>query len=113
LGFSISVEGVSLNPTKVQDFSQWLVPHSTLEIKIFMGGINFYCRFIAHFSQLACPLHNIFNQNEFVWSPLKQQQFQALKNTLCYALILHLPNLQYPFDIEMNAFQYAIVVVLK
>jgi hypothetical protein len=58
-----------------------------------MGGINFYRWFIAHFSQLAHPLHQLSNQNQFVWSPLAQQQFQALKNSLCYALVLCLPDL--------------------
>jgi hypothetical protein len=113
LGFVVSVEGVSPNPTKVQALAQWPAPHSALELKSFMVGINFYQRFIAHFSQSARPLHQLSNQNQFVWSPLAQQQFQALKTALCSALVLRLPNLQSPFEIETNAFQYDIGVVLK
>jgi hypothetical protein len=113
LGFVVSVEGVSPDPTKVQALAQWPAPHSALELKSFMGGINFYQRFIANFSQLAHPLHQLSNQNQFVWSPLAQQQFQALKNALCYALVLHLPDLQSPFEIETDASQYVIGTVLK
>jgi hypothetical protein len=49
-GFIVSVEGVSLDPTKVQALAQWLAPHSVLELKSFMGFINFYRQFIANFS---------------------------------------------------------------
>ena len=84
-----------------------------MELKSFMGGINFYQRFIGNFSQLARPHHQLPNRNQFVWSPLAQKQFQALKNALCYAHVLHLPDLQSPFEIDTDVSQYSIGVVLK
>jgi hypothetical protein len=47
------MKGILLDPTKVQALAQWPMPTSTLQLKSFMGGINFYCKFVAHFSQLV------------------------------------------------------------
>jgi len=38
--------------------------------------------------------------------------FSKLKNRLCFAIVLKLPNLQQPFEIQTDAFDYAIGVVL-
>jgi hypothetical protein len=48
-GFLFSAKGVDLDPLKFQSFSQWFDPTSTLELKSFMGGINFYRCFISIF----------------------------------------------------------------
>jgi hypothetical protein len=48
-----------------------------------------------------------------VWFPLAQQEFQSLKNALCSSLVLCLPDLQSPFEIETDASQYVIGTVLK
>lgn len=39
--------------------------------------------------------------------------FDKLKNTLCSSLVLHFPNMHQPFEIEIDASEFAIGVVLK
>jgi hypothetical protein len=78
-----------------------------------MGGINFYHKFVYHFSQLAHPLHQLTNKEKFIWSPDAQHHFDKLKQALCSAPILHFPDLVQPFEIESDASQFAIGVVLK
>jgi hypothetical protein len=109
LGFVISVDGVSPEPSKVCAIADWPAPQSALALKSFMGGIHFDRRFIAHFSQLARPLHHLGNKIPFVWTPLAQQQFQTLKQELCSAPVLRLPDLRCPLKLKpTDASQYAI-----
>ena len=46
------------------------------------------------------------------WSEPEQKAFTELKNRLCSAPVLTLPDLQQPFEIDTNAFEYAIGAVL-
>src|SRR5436190_24161110 len=47
LGFVISPEGISMDPARISTISDWPVPHSVLDVQIFLGFANFYRRFIA------------------------------------------------------------------
>jgi hypothetical protein len=113
LGFIIDQEGVHPDASKVQALAQWPAPQSALALKIFLGGINFYRKFIPHFSQLAKPLHHLANQSTFLWTLVAQEQFQHLKEALCSTPVLHFPDLQQPFEIETDASQHVIGAVLK
>jgi hypothetical protein len=49
---------------------------------------------------------------KFVWGKEKQQAFDDLKHRLCLALVLSLPDLQHPFEIETDASDYAVGTIL-
>jgi len=97
----------------MQALSEWPVPSSATKLKCFLGGINFYHKFISNFSHNSRPLHQLSNQRHFQWTPTKAQDFQNLQETLCLALVLQFPDLSQPFEIESDASQYAIGAVLK
>jgi hypothetical protein len=78
-----------------------------------MGGINFYIKFVSHFSQLARTLHQLSNQEKFVWNTEVEHHFSKLKTALCSAHVLHFSDMNQPFEIETNASQFAIGVVIK
>lgn len=101
------------DPSRVQALEQWLAPSNAHDLKSFMGGINFYRKFVSHFSQLAHPLHQLANQAKFLWNPESECHFKRLKIALCFAPVLRLPNMNQPFEIEIDASQLAIGVVLK
>jgi hypothetical protein len=56
LGYIISPEGVSIDPERVKTIQDWLKPKSVRDIRVFIGFMNYYRRFIAGFSKLALSL---------------------------------------------------------
>ena len=48
----------------------------------------------------------------FKWTPTKQQDFEKIKNKLCTTPVLMLPYLHQPFEIEMDASDYALGAVI-
>jgi len=78
-----------------------------------MGGIYFYKKIVSHFSQLACPLHNLANQPRFVWSQEADWYFTQLNKALCSTPIFKLLDLLQPFEIKTDASIFSIGVVLK
>lgn len=66
LRFVIEQDEVFLNLAHIQTLANWPNPTTSLELKRFMGGLNFYHKFIAKFPHLACPLHQLSNKIPFI-----------------------------------------------
>ena len=67
------------------------------------------------FSHITWPLSQVTKggvREKFFWLEPQQKAFKELKNHLCSAPVLTLPDLQQPFEIETGASNYAIGVVL-
>jgi hypothetical protein len=47
LGIVIFPEGVSMNSDRVSTIADWPAPQDVPEIQMFLGFVNFHCRFIA------------------------------------------------------------------
>jgi DNA-binding transcriptional regulator PaaX len=52
-GHTISSEGISVDPTKVQEVMDWKPPTSVHQIWSFLGLAGYYHRFISDFSKIA------------------------------------------------------------
>ena len=48
----------------------------------------------------------------FKWTPTQQQAFEQIKNKICTRLVLVLPDLHQPFEIETDATDYALSIVI-
>jgi len=81
----------------------------------FLGLANFYYTFVLCFSHITWPLSQVTKggaKAKFSWSESQQNSFSKFKHHLCAAPVLTLPNLQQPFEIETDASEYAIGIVL-
>jgi hypothetical protein len=52
----ISPDGVSIDQTRVKTIQEWPQPYTVRDIRVFIGFMNYYRRFINGFSKLALPL---------------------------------------------------------
>jgi hypothetical protein len=62
LGHTISSEGISVDPTKVQEVMDWKPPTSVHQIRSFLGLARYYCRFIPDFSKIAKPMTELLKK---------------------------------------------------
>src|SRR5947207_5701415 len=46
--------------SKVRAIKEWPQPRNVQEVRQFYGLVNYYCRFIRHFSIIAAPLSDLF-----------------------------------------------------
>jgi len=56
LGYVVSPGGVSIDPERVKTIQDWPVPATVRDIRVFVGFMNYYRRFIAGFSRIVLPL---------------------------------------------------------
>jgi hypothetical protein len=65
------------------------------------------------FSHIAWPLNQVTKggyKAQFVWARSQQKSFDDIKHHLCSSSMLTLPNLQQPFEIEIDASDYVVGV---
>jgi hypothetical protein len=115
LGYIMDQNGVHVDPTKIQVIRDWPTPTTLIELRRFLGLANFYRRFVLGFSHIAWALNQVTiggGKEKIVWGMYQQQAFDDLKKNLCSALVHSLPDLQQPFDIEIDAPDYVAGVVI-
>jgi hypothetical protein len=111
LGYIVDHHGVHVDPTKIQVIHDWLAPTTLTEIQSFLGLANFYHRFMLGFSHILWALSQVTRgggKETFVWGMSQHKSFDELKKRLCSSPVLLLPNLQHPFEIEIDASDYAV-----
>jgi hypothetical protein len=115
LGYIVDQHGVHVDPTKIQVICNCPAPTTLTELRSFLGLANFYRRFVLGFSHIPWALSQITRgggKAKFVWGQSQQQAFNDLKQRLCSTPILSLPDLQQSFEIEIDASDYALGIVL-
>ena len=67
VGFVISMEGVSLDPRKVEKIRNIPRPTNAKSVLSFLGCAKYYRRSVPGFSSLAAPLYAITGNAKFSW----------------------------------------------
>jgi hypothetical protein len=62
LGHNISQDGISVDPSKVQEVMDWKPPKSVHQIRIFLGLAGYYRRFIPDFSRITKPMTELLKK---------------------------------------------------
>ncbi|GJY41370.1 putative reverse transcriptase domain-containing protein, partial [Tanacetum coccineum] len=93
LGHMIDSKGIHVDPSKIESIKGWTSPKSPTEIRQFLGLAGYYRRFIEGFSKIAKPMTKLTQKKvKFEWGDKQEAAFQLLKQKLCSAPILALPE---------------------
>jgi hypothetical protein len=113
LGMILENGTVTMDPIKVAGVAKWKEPKNVRDVWKFLGFCNFYRCFIRDFSQIAKPLNNLLKKGtKWTWEKVKQDTFDRLKRQVTEEPVLMQPNQKKQFEIEVDASNYAIGVVL-
>ncbi|QRV82833.1 Transposon Tf2-7 polyprotein [Ceratobasidium sp. AG-Ba] len=114
LGLVITPEGISMEEEKIKAIMEWGAPRKIKEVQAFLGFVNFYRRFIAKFSKIARPLHDLTKKDtKFEWTQECQQAFEEIKKRVSQDPVLIHPDPDKPFILETDASGIAIGAILS
>ncbi|GKB51713.1 putative nucleotidyltransferase, ribonuclease H [Tanacetum coccineum] len=113
LGHLIDSQGIYVDPAKIKAVKNWVSPTTPTEIRQFLGLAGYYRRFINDFSKIAKSLTELTQKNKkYIWGEDQETAFQLLKQKLCEAPILALPEGNDDFVVYCDASHQGLGVVL-
>ena len=113
LGHVISVEGVSVDPKKIEAVVNWKPLKNVSEVRSFLGLAGYYRKFVEGFSKIAAPLTKLTRKDvKYDWVDACQQSFEELKGRLTSTPVLALPNGRDGFVVYSDASRQGLGCVL-
>jgi hypothetical protein len=104
LGQTISQDGISVDPEKVQEVMDWKPPTTMRQIRSFLGLAGYYRRFIPDFSRIAKPMTELLKKGvKYEWSQKCEEAFYTLRQRLTTAPVLAQPDNTKPFEVYCDA----------
>ena len=121
LGHVISEEGIEPIPEYVAIVKEWPIPTSVKEVRIFLGKVAYYRKFVPSFSELSAPLYNLLGKEavddpkSVTLDPSQVTAFEQLRTALTSAPILAYPDFysDKPFTLDTDWSNQAIAAVLS
>ena len=104
LGHVVSGKGIEPEPSKLEAVKLFAPPRSVKEIRMFIGFVGYYRRFIDKFSAIAKPLNELLRKTvDWHWGVEQQDAFETLRDALITAPILQMPDFTKNFTIRTDA----------
>ncbi|GJU98496.1 putative reverse transcriptase domain-containing protein [Tanacetum coccineum] len=104
LGHVIDSRGIHVDPAKIESIKDWASPKTPTEIRQFLGLAGYYRRFIEGFSKIAKSMTKLTQKGiKFDWGEKEENAFQLIKQKLCSAPILALPEGSEDFVVYCDA----------
>ena len=102
-----------MDPTKVEGIKNWPTPAKVKDVHSFLGFCNFYRPFIPSFSKIAKPLNELTRKDvPFMWEDKHENVFNTLQDLVTSEPVLRQPQLDKPFEVEVDASGFALGGVL-
>ncbi|GKB32248.1 putative reverse transcriptase domain-containing protein [Tanacetum coccineum] len=113
LGHVIDSHGIHVGPAKIEAVKNWASPTTPTEIRQFLGLTGYYQRFIKDFSKIAKSLTELTQKNKYIWGENQESSFHLVKQKLCEAPILALPEGNNDFVIYCDASHRGLGAILQ
>jgi hypothetical protein len=113
IGHHISSSRIKVDPTNIKVIMEFPAPHSPKEVRIFLGHVGYYRRFIEKFSNIVAPIYKLLAKDTaFLWDSQCQITFEILKENLSTTLVMGGPDWTLLFHICIDASDTALGVFL-
>jgi hypothetical protein len=114
LGHLVSAQGIRPVFDKLEAVKALPLPQNVKGLRRFLGMMEQYRKYIQGYAAIAAPLHLMLRHSvAFQWSHDALVAFQALKDALCDAPVLALPNWEAPFILTTDWSRVAVGAVLS
>ena len=105
LGHTLTSERVCPNDDKTRAVKEFQRPTTVKEVKNFLGLVNYYRRHLKNLAIVACPLTALTRKGivKLEWTKEYEEAFQEVKQMLCTAPMLRLPDMNKEFFLSTDA----------
>ena len=113
VGHFFSKEGIEINGDKVKAVTSLKPPINVRGVRAFLGFSNFFRNFLANYSKIARPLHELTRKDvPFEWNEERNKAFETIKYMLTNPPALRYPIEGLHFHIACDASHHSIAYIL-
>nr|GEU60258.1 reverse transcriptase domain-containing protein [Tanacetum cinerariifolium] len=113
LGHVIDSRGIHVDPAKIESIKDWSSPKTPMKIRQFLGLAGYYRRFIEGFLKIAKSMTKLTQKGvKFDWGEKEENACSLIKQKLCSAPILALPEGSEDFMVYCDASHKGLGTVL-
>ena len=115
LGHQVSAEGIRPLPQYLKIISEWKIPTTKTEARVFLGKVGYYRRFIKDYAKIARPWTDVTGKGDTEEEKRHLQTTEEMRHSfkdlirLCQAPVLAYPRLESnePFILDTDWSQEA------
>ena len=107
LGYVIDAQGLHPHPDKVLAIQQAPTPLNVTRLKLYLGLLSYYGKFLPNLSTLLASLYKLLGKDVlWEWSSEQEQAFQAskellmfisIRSFLCFWRVMHPHTVSVPY----------------
>ena len=114
LGLILDGDTVKPDLNKVNRLQTWPCMLRTVsEVRSTLGLLNYHRAFVPGFSHIVKPLMMLLKKNtKFLWTPVCSKALDKVINILTSEPVLRHPDPDKPFELEVDALDYAMGAIL-
>jgi hypothetical protein len=110
------LDGNTIKPdlVKVNSLKEWpQILKTVMEVRSTLGLLNYHRAFVPGFSHIVKPLMQLLKENvKFMWTEACTKALDRIINILTTELVLTHPDPDKPFELEVDASDYATGAIL-
>ena len=89
MGHGVSANGVHVHPEKIRAATDLGEPKNVVELRRFLGIVNYISKFLPNVTALLHPLRNLLKKDvTWSWSEAQQTSFNTIISNLTKAPVL-------------------------
>ena len=92
LGHIVSHEGAKVDPNKIKAIKEWKFPTTINQLRRFLKLTGYYRKFVKNYGRIEAPLTTLLKKDAFSWNPEATKAFERLKEAMCLAPVLAMPD---------------------
>ncbi|XP_022751308.1 uncharacterized protein LOC111300005, partial [Durio zibethinus] len=113
LGFVVSEKGIEVDPDKIQAIQNLSPPHTSKEVRGFLGRLNYIARFISQLTYKCDPIFKLLRKHDpGEWNDECQEAFDKIKEYLSNPPVLVPPMPGKPLILYLTVHENSMGCVL-
>ena len=113
LGMIVGRNTIKPSGNRLNAIKSWPTPTNKKALQQFLGLMNYYRRFIQSYASIVHPLYSLTGKNPWEWTADHQKAFDKIREVFQSDQILHMPQDEGKFIVDVDASGFATGAVLS